>query len=433
MADRATRKRRRTIIFSLIGALAVGLSLTAFFWKRQGPLLIQEQTIQRRDITEVVEATGQIEPVYQVNISPEVSGEITELPVKEGQKVKKGDLLLRIKPDYYIANRKSAEANLKATRATQDVAAANLANAKAEYERNRDLYQGKLISESQYLDAKTAYDVAKAQFQNAEYQAQVAQATLARAEEELRKTSIYSPLDGIVTQLNSEVGERVVGTATMAGTVVMTLSDLNQMEARVNVSETDINLIKKDQEANLQVDAFRDRRFHGTVYEVGNTAQTTGAGTQQEATKFQVRIRIEDKASFRPGMSVTAEIQTRHRHQVPAVPLQSVTTRPSKQSAAEQAAAKQREQQQEEGGPVTRRKSRAQSEHRPQEVVFLDVKGRAKMVSVKLGISDDNYVEILKGVKPGEKVISGGFKAIQRELKDGMPVQLGPQPTASLE
>lgn len=405
----------------------------------------------RRNLIETVTANGKIQPVVFVKISPEVSGEIIDLPVKEGQQIHKGDLLMKIKPDFYEANRNSMEANLKSSLAHNNVAAANLEKAEAEFKRFRDLFANNLVSESQFLDAKTGYDAAKASSQQSEHQTSMARASLARAEEELRKTTIYSPLSGTISKLNSQLGERVVGTATYQGTEVMTIADLNDMEARVDIGEIDVVLISVGQKANLEVDAFRDRKFSGIVSEIANTAKTQGMGSQQEATKFEVRIRIQEKEAFRPGMSVTAEVETRMRTNVLTVPIQSVTTRMPKDTNAIQQVAKASAtaNRPAKGNPSTNLTAASNSStnstestnsvhsahatapskkpnepSKPIEVVFLVDGQKAKMVPVKRGISDDTYVEITEGLQENQEIVSGGYKAINRELEDGKKIKV---------
>jgi HlyD family secretion protein len=405
-------------VFLGIVVLGGGLVWWQYTHREEKPIEIQTEKVQRRDLTELVVATGRIQPVLQVKISPEVSGEIIELPVKEGQVVKKGELLLKIKPDFYMANRNSSDANLKAVLANKDLAAANLDKARLEYERSKDLMKAELISESQFLEAKTAFDVASAQLNAAVHQGDVARASLARAEEELSKTTIYSPLDCVITKLNSQVGERVVGTATMAGTEVMILSNLEEMEARVDIGEIDVVLIAVGQKARLEVDAFRDRKFTGEVTEIANTAKTSAQGTQQEATRFEVKIRVLEKEIFRPGMSVTAEIETRYRTNVITVPFQSVTTRPPKAGATNAIAAAAT------NAPSASKKDK-ENANRPIEVVFLKEGDTVKMVPVKRGISDQQHAEITEGLAEGAEVVSGSYKAINRDLEDGKKVIIG--------
>jgi HlyD family secretion protein len=261
----------------------------------------------------------------------------------------------------------------------------------------------------------------------------MAQASLQKVEDDLSKTTIYSPLDGTVTKLNSQLGERVVGTAMMAGTEIMTVSDLNAMETRVDIGEIDVVLIQVGQKARLDVDAFKDRKFTGTVTDIANSAKNNSSNstssTSQEATKFEVKIRIDEKEQFRPGMSVTAEIETRYRTNVITVPIQSVTTRFPKEAKTNAVELAKKET---AAAGFTPGGSKAASEKKKQaegpkaaEVVFLVDGDRVKMVPVKRGISDDNYVEITDGLKEEQTVVSGGYKAINRELEDGKQIIIG--------
>ena len=335
MAKKKSRKLRKLIAAVILIGLVGGTIATVMLRKKEVRVEVQTGTVGRRDITEVVVANGRVQPVLAVKISPEVSGQIIELPVKEGQLVKQGDLLLRIRPDFYLANRNSAEANYKSSLSDRVTAEANLAKAEAEFKRNAGLFRDGLISDSIYMDVKTAYEIAKANLQSSLHRGEMAQASLVRAEEDLLKTTIIAPVAGTISQLNSKLGERVVGTAQQAGTDVMTIVDLDEMEARVDIGEMDIVLIKLGQKATLEVDAFRDRKFSGLVTEIANAARNAGGGAQnQDATRFEVKIRLQEKAAFRPGMSVTADVETRYRTNVVAVPIASVTTRPPKPAEA---------------------------------------------------------------------------------------------------
>jgi HlyD family secretion protein len=422
----------------IAGALLICGGAAAWFFhfrNREVIITVQTEKVTRRNLTELVVANGRVYPVLQVKISPEVSGEIIELPVKEGQCVKKGDLLLRIKPDYYLASRRSAEASYQAAVANKDLAEANLRKAEIEERRNKELLNSKLISDSVYLEMKTANDVARATFQSSEHQVNVAKAALSRADEDLSKTTISSPIAGTVSKLNSQQGERVVGTAMMTGTEVMTVADLNEMEARVDIGEVDVVLIAQAQKVRLEVEAFRDRKFTGTVTEIANSSRNLGlqsgssgggggggSGQQQEATRFEVKIRIKDKETFRPGMSVTAEIETRSRTNVLTVPIQCVTTRLPKGK---------------DGKPISTNAPAANGTNtlsgdkkpgeipKPVEVVFLADGEKAKMTPVKAGISDENYSEIIEGLQEGQEVISGGYKAISRDLENGKKIKRG--------
>jgi HlyD family secretion protein len=424
-------KKRRRIL--LIGVLILTLgSVGAFlgFKKRDKVIVIQTEKVGRRDITELVVANGRIQPVIQVVIQPEVSGEIIDLPVKEGQAVKKGDLLVKIKPDNYIASRNSALAAYKSGLAGQNLAKANEDKAELEYARYDQLHKNNLVSDSQFLEAKTSLEVAKASFDTAMHQAEQAKATLARVEDDLSKTTILSPIDGTVTKLRSEKGERVVGTAMMAGTEVLTVADLNNMEARVDIGEIDVVLIKPGQKTRLEVEAFHDKKFNGIVTEIANAAkglasnqqqQQSSNNQQQEATKFEVKILLTEKEQFRPGMSVSAEIETRSRTNVLSVPIMAVTTRLPKNSPS-----KKDEKDKKPDEPVMPAKLAKKEEGpKPSEVVFLLNGDLAKVAKVKTGISDDSYMEITEGLHEGEEIISGGYAAISRQLEDGKKIKKG--------
>ncbi len=380
---------------------------------REKVVAVQVEKVQRRDITQVVTGTGKIQPEVEVKISAEVSGEIIEMPVKVGQKVKKGQLLVKIKPDFYIARKEAMEANLKSAMAQLEIAKANLSKAESEFKRAEELYSKKLISDAEYENARTNYNIAKAQYASATSAVEQARASLKQAQEDLAKTVIYSPIDGVVTQLNAEVGERVVGTSQMAGTVIMVVADLSKMEARVDVSEVDVVHVSIGDTANLSVDAFSEKKIKGVVYEISNAAKTRGLGTQEEVVNFEVKIRILDKdIQLRPGMSVTADIITEKRYNVIAVPIQAVTIRSVKKNKLA-------------GNPS----SDSQDEKKNikddmVEVVFVIENGVAKMVPVKRGISGEVYVEIVEGLKGDEEIVVGSFRAINRDLEDGVKVRV---------
>ena len=425
MDSKKTRnnKRRRIIIFILVLLVVGAVGAFLAFKRRETAVTVQVDKVVRRDITEIVVANGRIQPVVQVMINPEVSGEIIDLPVKEGDCIKAGAVLVRIKPDNYIAQRNSAEAHYKSSLAGQALAKANLEKARLEFARFEELYNIKLISDSQFLEAKTLLDVAKAQFDNSTHQCAQANAALARADDDLSKTTIVAPIAGTVTKLRSQRGERVVGTAMMAGTEIMTIADLNEMEARVDIGEIDVVLIKLGQKARLEVEAFRDRKFNGVVTEIANAAkgpassQQSMNSQQQEATKFEVKILIKEKEAFRPGMSVTSEIETRSRTNVLAVPIMAVTTRMPKTDG--------KSEKKEEPGPTALpvRERKKDEPPRPDEIVFLLNGETAKSTVVKTGISDDTHIEITEGLTEGQEIISGGYAAVSRLLDDGKKVK----------
>jgi HlyD family secretion protein len=454
MATTKKRSGRKVVIFTILLLLLAGLGTAAALKGRQPILMVQTEKVGRRNLTEVVNANGKLQPVLQVKISPEVSGEIIELPVKEGQPVKKGDLLVRIKRDFYEASRNSAEASFKSAQAGERSAQANLLTAEitgrkadAEFKRNADLYEKKLLSDSVYDDVRSAAEnaasqvkAARAQSEASLHQVEMAQAALKKAEEDLLKTTIYSPIDGTVSKLNSEAGERVVGTGMMAGTEIMTIADLNEMEARVEVGEVDVVLVKLGQKASLEVDSFKDRKFAGLVTQIANSAKNNmsgggggggmGSSPSADATKFEVRIRLQDKEPFRPGMSVTADIETQYRTNVLAVPIQSVTTRLPKDAKDEKKGSgiKDTEEMKAEADFKESQRRKGRDIVKPIDVVFGIDNGKAKMIPVKRGISDDTHYEITEGAAEGQEVVTGSFKALARELEDGKALKVDNKP-----
>lgn len=437
------KKRRKLIVFSIIGVVLVVLTLVALLTKKDPIITVQTEKVTRRDITERVMANGKIQPVTQVVISPEVAGEITALPFKEGERVKKGDLLLQIKPDNYMAASNSAVASYESAKANRSLAKAQLDQAQAEFNRNEELFGNKLVSDSVFLDFKTSYEVAKLRFENALHQEAQAKFALDRAADDLSKTTILSPIDGTVTRLNSEVGERVLGTSFNKGTEIMIVSDLSRMEAVVDIGEMDVVWIKPEQKASLEVDAFKDRKFSGTVSEVANSAKGLGqsiASSSQDATKFEVHIGITEKEPFRPGMSVTAEIETRYRTNVLTVPIASVTTRMPKTNAVSSVSTNLAAKTANAANTnvvatgtneccaetnVVKLDKRSNEPAKPINVVFLMQGDMAKMVPVKIGISDQDYWEITEGLQEGQDVVSGGYRAISRDLEDGKKIAKG--------
>jgi HlyD family secretion protein len=408
MATNGKKSRKKIIIFSSIGLLAVVAAVVLFLGSKKEPIVsVQVEKVKRHTITQVVTATGKIQPEIQVKISPEVSGEIVELPVKEGQKVKKGQVLMKIKPDVYIAQRDQYAAGLLSAKAT-------LTKAEPEYKRVKELFSKGLVSQSEYDQALAAYENAKASYAQAT-------ASLNQANESLRKTTILAPMDGTVSQLNSRLGERVLGTQQFQGTDVMTIADLSRMEGRVDVSETDVIRLHIGDTARIAVDAFPDRKVNAIVYEIANTATSKGLGTQEEVTNFEVKMRIiTPNVALRPGMSMTADIETETKQNVLAVPIQSVTTRAPKMEEKEGP----KDGQSGEFVAANKPGNGKKTENKLKEVVFVVEGNVVKAVPVKRGISNDSYVEITEGVKEDVQVVSGSYKAINRELEDGTKVKI---------
>ena len=459
-----SKKRKRILVFSVIVVALLGLTAVVIFKKRDIVTTVQTEKVTRRSLTEMVMANGRIQPVLQVKISAEVSGEIIHLPVKEGQQVNKGDLLVKIKPEFYIAATNQANASYKSALAGKTQAEVTLRKAEAELKRSQELSRQKLVSDSVFDEVQANYDVAKAQVESAGHQVAVAKAAVDSTMDSLDKTTILAPLAGTISKLNSRLGERVLGTIQNLGTEIMTIADLNEMETRVDIGENDVVRIAPGQKARLEVDAFKKRKFNGAVTEIANSSKDAGqmgGGSSQEATKFEVRIRIQEKEAFRPGMSVTAEIETCYRTNALTVPFASVTTRPPKEkekkadgkvaavadpsktnsakagtnalaaksspaAAITNTLAAGTNAPAADGTNVAKSDKKSKDAVKQVEVVFVVEGDHAKMVPVKIGISDDNYWEITEGLTEGQEVVSGNFKAITRELEDGKKIRKGP-------
>jgi HlyD family secretion protein len=437
-APKKSRKKWYILVAVLIviGAIA-GLIASK---KREKPIQVTTEKAVRKSITQLVTATGKIQPEVEVKISPEVSGEIVEIPVKEGDIVRRGQLLLRIKPDTYRAQVEAQQAALSGARSASSRDRAQLSQAENEYKRIQQLFAQKLISETERKAAETAYQSAQAALQASSFEIQRAEGGLKQIQESLHKTVIYAPSDGSVSSLSSRVGERVVGTSQFAGTEVMRIADLNQMEARVNVNENDVVNVKVGDIARITVDAYPDRKIQGVVREIASTAKTNNAGTQEEVTNFEVKISIRDNSvKLRPGMSTTADIETATVADVVAVPIQSVTVRSSDSKLSPE----EKEKQKAGGGgdddnradmtneTLEKRKARMERE-KLQRVVFIKTGETVRMQVVETGIADNTDMEIKSGVKPGDEVVSGSYTAVSRKLKDGAKVTIekqgGPKP-----
>lgn len=367
-----------------------------------------------RDIIEVITANGKIQPETEVKVSPDVSGEIVELYVKEGDFVKKGMLMLKIKPDNYISVRNRAEATLNSTRARLTQARAQFEQARLDFERKKKLWEQRAISEAEYQQAETTYNTALAEKEAAEFSVASAQASLKEAEEELRKTSIYAPMDGTVSSLNVELGERVVGTSLMTGTEMLRVADLTRMEVEVEVNENDIVRLHLGDTALVEVDAYLGKKFKGIVTEIPISANTAGITTDQ-VTNFNVKILLlEDSykemlkagssTPFRPGMSATADIQTDRKYGIFSVPVQAVTTRPDTANMNPDSLANAAANAPEQSEVLT--------------VVFISKSDTAFLRKVTTGIQDDRFIEITTGIDTSEMIITGPYTAVSKTLKD---------------
>lgn len=437
VSTRSSRGIIRLRFILLLGLLLVaGLGGAAMYERKQAEKVTAVTTEKAvvRTLTQTVTATGKIQPEVEVKIAPEVSGEIVELPFEEGASVKRGDLLVRIKPDNYRFQVEQQEANLAATRAAAVQSKAQLLKTEEDFKRTADLHKRNLISESEYTAARTSLEVAQANLANAEAQIRRAEGSLNQARDQLQKTTIYAPMDGTISARSAEVGERVASTGQYGGAEVMRVADLDNMEVRVNVNENDVVNVKVGDRARIQIDAYPNRTFEGTVREIASSARTEGLNTQQEVTNFEVKIRISSKeVRLRPGMSATADIETKTVNNVVTVPIQSVTVRARNSDKTVEQLAQDREKKAKETqgeGAVAAVSERQQRESERadrnalQRVVFVRKGDTVSMVPVETGIADLSHMEIVSGVKEGDEVVSGNFSVITRTLKDGMKVKV---------
>jgi len=416
------KSKKKLFIFGGIGLLVIILIIIALVGGgKEDIILVQTEKVEKRDITQTVTATGTINPEFKVVITPEVTGEIISLPVEEGDFVKKGDLLIRIKGDQYQAQKERLEANLKSSEATLQMRQAELNRVTLEYNRTKELHSKGLASDSELETAESNYLTSKASYDGAEANVLQSKAQLREVLETLYKTTLYSPMDGTITQLNVELSERVLGSGFSQGTNIMTVADLSNMEAVVEVDENDVVLVSVGDTALVSVDAFSDEEFKGVVSQIGNSAQSSGFGTQEQVVNFEVKIKLIDvDPKLRPGMSCNSDIETETVFDVISVPIQSVTVRtdlPEESSDSTETGNKNNNGHNNDNGNNGKR-------NEPQEVVFLVENGESKIMQVKAGISDDNYLEIKDGLEGGEEVVSGSYRVISRELENGSKVRV---------
>jgi HlyD family secretion protein len=363
---------------------------------------------EKRNITETITANGKIQPEKEVKITPDVSGEIVELNVKEGDHVEKGELLLRIKPDVYISQRDRSVAAISSARARLAQAEAQFKQTELSFDRTKQLYGEQTISRSDYEAAEASYNVSKAEVDAARFAVTSAEASLKEANENLIKTSIYAPMSGTVSMLLVELGERVAGTNLMAGTEILRIADLSRMEAQVEVNENDIVRVSPGDTAIIEVDAYLDEKFKGVVTEIANSAKTTGVSADQ-ITNFDVKIFIlpqsyeklatDGNNPFRPGMSTTVDIQTESKEDIITVPIQSVTTRTDTSKVV------------------------SASDEEIRTLVFVTDGEYALAKDVKTGIQDNSYIEIMSGIEDSSRVISAPFSAISKKLSDSTLIE----------
>ena len=441
----AKKRKSNRLLYILIGVVVL-LLIVAMVGKSAGwvggkkELEVETASAKKVTIIEKVSASGMIQPVTEVKISPDVAGEIIELNIEENDSVVIGDVLVRIRPDLFenalerskaLLNQQNA--NVTSAKATRERAQATYVRAKADYDRNKKLFEDQVISESEWQIIEQNYKIAENDLESARANVKAAnfilessQATVEDAQENLRLTVVRAPVSGTVSKLDVELGERVVGTQQFSGTEMLRIADLNKMEVRVNVNENDIIRVNVGDTAIIDVDSYSylDKEFEGIVTSIANTANDKVSA--DAVTEFEVRIRIlnesysdllseTNKYPFRPGMTASVDIVTERKEDILSVPLSAVTTRVPDSEGAEG----------EERG--SEEASRDQDEEE-EEVVFVNDGGVAKMVVVETGISDFDNIEILSGVEEGEIIISGPFLVVSKRIKDGDSVTSPEEP-----
>jgi HlyD family secretion protein len=442
-AAAAKPRRKSKTKWYIIGAVVLlAVLIAGAVVKKRGAstgISVTTEKAVTKTIVQVVTATGKVQPEVEVKITPEVFGEITSLPYREGATVKKGAVIVTIKPDFYQAQVDQQVAAVAAARSFAVNSEVQLVKAEADYKKYQDLYDRKLVSDFDYVTYKTAYDAAKANRASAIAQVDEAEGLLKQAKDSLSKTSIYSPMDGTVSSRSSEVGERVQSSSEFAGTEIMRVADLSAMEVRVNVNENDIVNVKVGDPVKISIDAYPDRKFNGVVRELaasaanaGGTASGTSAASgtiSDEVTNFIVKIRVTDKdVALRPGMSGTADIETQSVKDAVAVPIQSVTVRDASGMTADKLEEQKAKEAHERSGndlDVATAKEDAQRDRdKLLKVVFVRNGDKVRQQLVTTGIADNSDIEIKSGLKPGDEVVSGTYAAISRLLKDGSAIKI---------
>jgi len=428
------KKKNRALPWILgLGVIAIVLLVAGKklgWFGKDMTLKVATEKVEVRDITEVITANGKLKPQIEVKISPEVPGEIIELPVKEGNRVKKGDLLVVIKPDIYQSSLSRIEASLNTQRARLAQAEAQLIEKELNYNRSKQLLEKKTIPKSEFETIEAGWKVAVSEVQAARYSVKSAESSVREAAENLTKTKIFSPIDGTVSKLNVEKGEKVVGTNQFAGTELMTVADLATMEVKVEVNENDIVKVQKNDTAFVEIDAYLKRKFKGIVTEIASSANVTGT-TVDQVTNFNVKILLLAKSyqdllekdtlkyPFLPGMSATVEIQTDTRKGIISVPIQAVTTR-SDDGTIKKAGT----QVEKEGTSDVNAKEIAPKEPEQHEVVFVLKNKFVWKKRVKTGIQDNTRIEISSGLSPGDEVVVAPYGLISKTLKDSTSVEV---------
>jgi HlyD family secretion protein len=409
--------KRKPMWIALVAVVSLGtLGGLAVNGRRPKPLAVQTGKVDRKKIVQTVSATGKIQPETQVEISADVSAKIIQLPVVEGQWVEQGALLVELDRERYLAAVESAQANVSSAEANAALVRENMIKTEKEFKRSKDLQDRGLESQSDFETKQAAYQVEVARHKAATDQVEQAKAALKQARADLSKTTIYAPMAGTISALNKEMGEIALGSQFQKD-VILIIADLKEMEARVNVDENDITSIAIGQSAKIEVDAMLDHPLEGVVAEISSSANASGAGTSDQKTEFEVKIKITDPPkTLRPGMTATASIVAKTNDNALSVPIQSVAVRSVDQLTMK-------------GEKRTDAEARYKADKDGfVEIVFSVDKGKAVAKQVKTGIQSDDLIEILEGLQPGEEIVTGSYRAISKDLENGATVTISNQP-----
>lgn len=413
MSKQKSLLNRKTIGISLAVVLLAGGLLFTFFKLREKPVDVTTEKVSIKEVVHIVTATGKIEPALVVAMSPDVSGEIIELPIRDGQSVEKGELLFKIQPDLYVNQVEQSLAQLNSAKSQSMETRARKLKAEDDFHKASLLYKEKLISESDYITSRTNAQAAQAAYQASIYTIAQNKSLLDQNQDRMNKTVVRAPINGTIIALNSKPGERVVGTGQFPGTEVLRLANLDSMQVEVEVNENDIVNVKTGNPVSITVDAYGDRIFRGVVHEISNSAISQAAGTQDEVTNFSVKIRIfNHDRMLKPGMSATADIESVRIKNALVVPIQSVTIRDVSGNTANKKAQKS-------DIKITTTSKEPES----RQGVFIVQSGRVSFRRVKTGTTDNTHIIVTAGLSKGEEVVSGSYTAITSQLKEGSKVK----------
>ncbi|ACF43871.1 efflux RND transporter periplasmic adaptor subunit [Pelodictyon phaeoclathratiforme] len=413
MSKQKSLLNRKTIWISLAAVLLAGGLLFSFFKLREKPVEVTTEKVSIKEVVHIVTATGKIEPALVVAMSPDVSGEIIELPIRDGQSVEKGELLFKIQPDLYVNQVEQSLAQLNSAKSQSMETRARKLKAEDDFHKASLLYKEKLISESDYITSRTNAQAAQAAYQASIYTIAQNKSLLDQNQDRMNKTVVRAPINGTIIALNSKPGERVVGTGQFPGTEVLRLANLDSMQVEVEVNENDIVNVKTGNPVSITVDAYGDRIFRGVVHEISNSAISQAAGTQDEVTNFSVKIRIfNHDRMLKPGMSATADIESVRIKNALVVPIQSVTIRDVSGNTANKKAQKS-------DIKITTTSKEPES----RQGVFVVKSGRVSFRRVKTGTTDNTHIIVTAGLSKGEEVVSGSYTAITSQLKEGSKVK----------